>query len=71
MGGADRYYWDMWAVQNGDGTIARLGGREMWMALSAPDRGDPDARHFEADIRWIERGSKRRRTGPTAGWIVA
>jgi len=54
-GGADRYYWDMWAVQNGDGTIARLGGREMWMALSAPDGGDPDARHFQAEIRWIER----------------
>ena len=60
-GGADRYYWDMWPVQHPDGTIARLGAREMWMALSAPDRGDPALRHFEADIRWLERGA--------AGWI--
>lgn len=56
-GGADRYYWDMWPVQNTDGTIARLGAREMWMALSAPDRNDPGARHFEADIRWLERAA--------------
>lgn len=54
-GGADRYYWDMWPVQHADGSIASLGGREMWMALSAPDRGDPGLRHFQADIRWLER----------------
>ena len=54
-GGTDRYYWDMWPVQHADGSIARLGAREMWMALSAPDRGDPGLRHFEADIRWLER----------------
>ena len=55
VGGADRYYWDMWPVQHVDGTIAALGEAEMWMALSAPDRGDPALRHFEADIRWLER----------------
>lgn len=54
-GGASRYYWDMWPLQLADGTIARLGGREYWMALSAPDRGDPGQRHFEASIRWLER----------------
>jgi len=27
----------------------------MWMALTAPDRGDPALRHFEAKIHWIER----------------
>ena len=61
VGSEDRYYWDMWPVQNRDGSIARLGPREMWMALSAPDRGDPEARHFEADIRWLVREQK--------GWV--
>lgn len=59
--GRGRYYWDMWPVQDAQGRIARLGGREMWMALTAPDRGDPGLRHFEAKIRWLERTA--------AGWI--
>lgn len=50
-----RYYWDMWPVQDAQGHRARLAGRELWMALTAPDRGDPALRHFEAKIRWIER----------------
>lgn len=53
-GGADFYYWDMWPVQNPDGTIASIDGRARWMALTAPDRGDPAARHFAARIRWLE-----------------
>jgi len=53
-GGSDLYYWDMWPVQNPDGTIASIAGRSLWMALTAPDRGDPAARHFEARIRWLE-----------------
>jgi levansucrase len=57
VGGEHRYYWDMWPVQHADGTIARLGERELWMALSAPDRDDPGRRHFEADIRWLEKTS--------------
>ena len=51
-------YWDMWPIQDATGHIARLGERELWMALSAPDRGDPALRHFEAKIRLLER------TGP-------
>lgn len=54
-GGEGRWYWDMWPVQGADGRIAPLGGREMWMALAAPDRGDPAARHFVAKICWLER----------------
>lgn len=54
LGGSDLYYWDMWPVQNPDGTIASIAGRHLWMALTAPDRGDPAARHFEARIRWLE-----------------
>lgn len=61
LGGEDRYYWDMWPVQHADGTIALLGGRSLWMALTAPDRGDPDARHFAATIRWLEQTA--------TGWV--
>jgi len=50
-----RVYWDMWPVQDESGHIASLKGRELWMVLSAPDRGDPGLRHFEAKIRLLER----------------
>ena len=51
---AGRYYWDMWPVQDAAGHRTMLAGREMWMALTAPDRGDPALRHFEAKIHWVE-----------------
>ena len=54
---ARRVYWDMWPIQNRDGLVASIHGRELWMALSAPDRGDPSLRHFEAKIRLVERKS--------------
>ncbi len=54
---AGRVYWDMWPIQDRDGFVASIHGRELWMALSAPDRGDPSLRHFEAKIRLIERKS--------------
>lgn len=50
-----RLYWDMWPVQDASGHLAAIAGRELWMALTAPDRGDPALRHFEAKIHWIER----------------
>lgn len=52
-----RVYWDMWPIQDGDGFVASIHRRELWMALTAPDRGDPSLRHFEAKIRLIERRS--------------
>ena len=55
---AGRVYWDMWPIQDRDGFVASIRGRELWMALSAPDRGDPGLRHFEAKIRLIERKSE-------------
>lgn len=55
---AQRVYWDMWPIQDRDGCIASICGREFWMALSAPDRGDPGLRHFEAKIRLVERKSE-------------
>ncbi|NJM49552.1 MAG: glycoside hydrolase family 68 protein [Sphingomonadales bacterium] len=45
----------MWPVQDQNGIPVKIAGREYWMALSAPDRGDPAKRHFEAKIRWLER----------------
>lgn len=54
-----RVYWDMWPIQDQAGRIARLAGREFWMALTAPDRGDPGLRHFEAKIHLIERMTGR------------
>ena len=50
-----RLYWDMWPVQNAAGRLAPVAGCELWMALTATDRGDPALRHFEAKIHWIER----------------
>lgn len=50
-----RVYWDMWPVQDTGGMPARIAGREMWMALTAPQRGDPGLRHFEAKIHYLER----------------
>lgn len=55
IGGESRYYWDMWPIQDEARRMVPLGGRELWMALAAPDRGDPALRHFEAKIRWLER----------------
>jgi len=52
---ADRLYWDMWPLQDPAGRQAIIAGRELWMALTAPDRGDPALRHFEAKIHWLER----------------
>lgn len=60
-----RVYWDMWPLQGPDGMPASLAGREVWMALTAPERGDPALRHFEAAIHWLERtGSDWRDLGP-------
>ncbi len=51
------YYWDMWPVQDAAGARTVIAGRELWMALTAPDRGDPALRHFEAKIHLLERRS--------------
>lgn len=52
---AERLYWDMWPLQDAGGHRTVIAGRELWMALTAPDRGDPALRHFEAKIHWLER----------------
>ncbi|OBV11751.1 glycoside hydrolase family 68 protein [Erythrobacter dokdonensis] len=49
-----RLYWDMWPVQDTAGARVAMEGRELWMALTAPDRADPSLRHFEAKIHLLE-----------------
>ncbi|VAV90006.1 hypothetical protein MNBD_ALPHA04-286, partial [hydrothermal vent metagenome] len=51
--------WDMWPVQMADGSIAKIAGGSIWMALSAPDHGDPAGRHFVARIRLLRRVNDR------------
>ncbi|WP_214104710.1 glycoside hydrolase family 68 protein [Acrocarpospora catenulata] len=57
--------WDMWAIQDEDGTTALFDGRELWMGLTAPALGHPEDRHDVARIRllaldagkWIDLGN--------------
>jgi len=53
--------WDMWPLQTADGAVAPVAGGSLWMALAAPDRGDPALRHFEARIRLLHLSA-------AAGW---
>ncbi|TDD73075.1 glycoside hydrolase family 68 protein [Jiangella aurantiaca] len=56
--------WDMWPVQEHDGSTAVVDGAELWMALAAPAYGHPEERHdrarlrllTHADGRWTDRG---------------
>lgn len=54
-----RIYWDMWPIQERNGQTASIHGRELWMALTAPARGDPSLRHFEAKIHLLERRNRQ------------
>jgi len=45
--------WDLWPLQNADGTTARFDGWALWFVLSAPALPDPEARHGIARIRMI------------------
>jgi levansucrase len=47
--------WDLWPVQNPDGSVAKIAGGELWMVLSAPRLDDPDMRHDLARIRLLFR----------------
>lgn len=52
----DLFLWDIWPVQNDDGTLAQLAGDvSLWVMLAAPRGADPDARHGEARMRLIAR----------------
>jgi levansucrase len=47
--------WDLWPVQEADGSPSVVCGQELWMALSAPAVGHPEARHDVARLRLLAR----------------
>lgn len=47
--------WDLWPVQEEDGSTSVVDGRELWMSLSAPALGHPEERHDRARIRLLGR----------------
>jgi levansucrase len=56
--------WDLWPVQEEDGSTVTVAGHELWMALSAPAVAHPEDRHDHARLRllstdgdgWIDHG---------------
>ena len=58
--------WDLWPLQQPDGSVAALAGGELWFALSAPVAGDPLLRHGGARIRTLwHAGGNWHDLGPT------
>jgi levansucrase len=51
----ERDLWDVWPVQNPDGSVAEIASGELWMVLSAPRLDNPDMRHDVARIRLLFR----------------
>ncbi|WP_169951704.1 glycoside hydrolase family 68 protein [Microbispora sp. H11081] len=47
--------WDLWPIQEEDGSTSVVRGRELWMALSAPALGHPEERHDHARLRLLAR----------------
>ncbi|WP_206245385.1 glycoside hydrolase family 68 protein [Novosphingobium terrae] len=43
--------WDLWPLQNADGSTALFDGWSVWFVLSAPALPDPEERHHIARIR--------------------
>lgn len=52
---ADLYLWDLWPILEPDGNLPLFEGSEHWMALSAPRRLPPPARHDVARIRLLKK----------------
>jgi levansucrase len=51
--------WDVWPVRELDGAISSIAGGELWVALSAPAIGHPDARHDAARLRLLAKRAGR------------
>lgn len=47
--------WDVWPLQNSDGSVAEIAGGQLWMILSAPKIDDPGLRHDVARTRLLLR----------------
>ncbi len=45
--------WDLWPVQNADGSVAEIANGTLWMVLSAPCLDDPNMRHNVARTRLL------------------
>ena len=45
--------WDLWPVQEKDGSPTVVEDRQLWMALSAPASGHPEGRHDVARLRLL------------------
>ena len=45
--------WDLWPVQEMDGSLCIVRGSELWIALSAPAVGHPEGRHDVARLRLL------------------
>jgi len=43
--------WDLWPLQNADGTTTRFDGTSLWFVLCAPALPDPEERHAIVRIR--------------------
>jgi levansucrase len=54
-----QFLWDVWPVQGDDGAVAAVAGGSLWVFLSAPRGGDPDARHHAARMRLLWRHDER------------
>jgi levansucrase len=52
----DEDLWDMWPVQDEDGSPSAVVGHELWMALAAPALGHPERRHDLARLRLLATG---------------
>jgi len=49
--------WDLWPLQNADGTTTRFDGTSLWFVLSAPALPDPESRHDIVRIRLMSRSA--------------
>ena len=47
--------WDIWPLQNDDGSVAEVAGGTLWLILSAPCLDDPNLRHDVARTRLLHR----------------
>jgi levansucrase len=50
---ANEDIWDLWPVQEPDGSPCLVRGHELWMTLSAPAIGHPEERHDVARLRLL------------------
>lgn len=47
--------WDLWPIQDEDGSPSVVLGQELWMTLAAPAAGHPEERHDLARLRLLGR----------------